>query len=151
MRDERAGAHLFKVSLSSIKRYVRAWSLSSSTQGKDNRRVEVTKVVLLYRTNLPYGVKPSPWHVRPNRLSKTLEELHLLLLTEQRFTSGKTLKLKDEFRFVILKLLRDLLGHPIEPRGDLLLIFHVVRGFGSECKRYSVTHPVTIFSEGTLW
>jgi hypothetical protein len=82
----------------------------------------VTKVVLLYRTNLPYGVKPNPWHLRPNGLSKPLEELHLLLLTEQRFTSGKTLKLKDEFRFVIPKLLRDLPSHPIEPRDDLLLI-----------------------------
>ena len=98
------------------------WFFPPSAQGKDDRRVEVTKVVLLYRTNLPCGVKPSPWHIRPNGLSKPLEELHLLLLTEQRFTSGKTLKLKDEFRFVIPKLLRDLPSHPIQPRGDLLLI-----------------------------
>jgi hypothetical protein len=116
-------AYLFEVGyLSSIKRYAKAWSLPSSTEGKDNRGVEVTKVVLLYRANLPYGVKPNPWHVRPNRLSKPLEELHLLLLTEQQFTSGKTLKLKDEFGFLIPELLRDLPSHPIEPRGDLLLI-----------------------------
>src|SRR5918994_4222240 len=147
----------------------------------------MTKVVLLYRTDLPGGVKTRPWHVRPNRLPKPLENLQLLLLTEQKFASGQTLKLKDEFGFVIPKLLRDLPSHPIEPRDDLLLIstrepdaralldlclydngavghphrghasnnvlliFHVVRGFGSECKRYGVTHPVTIFSEGTLW
>ena len=82
----------------------------------------MTKVVLLYRTDLPYSVKPSPWHVRPNRFSKPLEELHLLLISEQRSTSGKTLKLKDEFRFVIPKLLRNLPSHQIEPGGDLLLI-----------------------------
>ena len=59
-RDERAGAHLFKVSLSSIKRVTLGWSFSSSTQGKDNGGVEVTKVVLLYRTDLSYGVKTQP-------------------------------------------------------------------------------------------
>ncbi len=35
--------------------------LPSSTQGKDNRRVQMTKVVLLYRSNLPCTVKPDPW------------------------------------------------------------------------------------------
>jgi hypothetical protein len=35
-----------------------------STQGKDDRGVEMTKVVLLYRTNLPYGVKTHPWSIR---------------------------------------------------------------------------------------
>ena len=37
------------------------WSLPSSTKGKDNRRVQMTKVVLLYRSNLPCTVKPDPW------------------------------------------------------------------------------------------
>jgi hypothetical protein len=78
--------------------------------------------VLLYRSNLPYGVKPNPWHLRPNGLSKPLEVLHLLLLTEQRFASGKTLKLKDEVGFLTPESLCDLPSHPIEPRGDLLLI-----------------------------
>jgi hypothetical protein len=59
----------------------------------------MTKVVLLYRTNLPYGVKPSPWHVWANGLSKPLENLQLLLLTEQKFASGQTLKLKDALGF----------------------------------------------------
>jgi hypothetical protein len=31
--------YLFRVSLSSIKRYAKAWSIPSSAQGKDNRRV----------------------------------------------------------------------------------------------------------------
>jgi hypothetical protein len=82
----------------------------------------MTKVVLLYRTNLPYGVKPSPWHVWANGLSKPLENLQLLLLTEQKFASGQTLKLKDAFGFLISELLFDLPRHPIEPRGVLLLI-----------------------------
>src|SRR5918995_391281 len=147
----------------------------------------MTKVVLLYRTDLPGGVKTRPWHLRPNRLPKPLEDLQLLLLTEEKLASGKTLELKDEVGSLTPELLFDLLGHPIEAAGDLLLIsarepdtrsfwdfclydngavghphrghasnnvlliFHVVRGFGSECKRYGVTHPVTIFSEGTLW
>ena len=34
------------------------------TEGKDNRRVEMTKVVLLYRTNLSYSVKTRPWCIR---------------------------------------------------------------------------------------
>jgi hypothetical protein len=68
--------------LSSIKRYARGWSLSSSTEGKDNRRVEVTKVVLLYRTDLPPSVITRPWHVRVNRSPKLPEEVQLLLIAE---------------------------------------------------------------------
>jgi hypothetical protein len=54
-------------------------------------------VMLLYRTNLPYGVKTYPWHVRANRMAKPLEQLQLLLLTEHQLASGNTLKLKYEF------------------------------------------------------
>jgi hypothetical protein len=93
-----------------------------STEGKDDRRVEVTVVVLLHRTNLPPSVKTRPWHVRVNRLAKLPEELQLLLLTEQHLPSGGTLKLKEEFRLVAIKLLLDLSGHPIEPSGEFLLI-----------------------------
>jgi hypothetical protein len=50
--------------LSSIKRYARVWSLSSSTQGKYDRRVEMTKVVFLHRTDLSYGVITHPWCIR---------------------------------------------------------------------------------------
>src|SRR5215210_7575250 len=114
--------HLFGVSSSSVKHFASSWSLPWSTQGKDNRRVEMTKVMLLYRTNLPYSVKTRPWHVRPNRLPKLPEELEFLLLPEQKFASGQTLELKDEFGFLTSELLFDLLGHPIEPSGDLLLI-----------------------------
>ena len=56
--------YLFGVSISSVKRYVRAWSIPSLAQGKHDRRVEMTKVVLLYRTDLSYSVKTHPWHVR---------------------------------------------------------------------------------------
>ena len=33
-------------------------------------RVEMAKIVLLYRTNLSPSVKTRPWHVRANRLPK---------------------------------------------------------------------------------
>src|SRR5215203_2934344 len=147
----------------------------------------MAKIVLLHRTNLPYGVKTRPWHVRTNGLPKPLEDLPFLLLTEQKFAPGQTLKLKDKFGLLTPKLLLDLLGHPLEPSGDLLLIsawepytrafwdlrlygygavgqpnsryasndvlliFHVAGGFGSECKRYGVAHPVAILNEGGLW
>ena len=55
--------------------------------------------VLLYRSNLSYGVKTHPWHVRDNGLSKPLEKLQLLLLTQHQFATGHTLKLENEFRF----------------------------------------------------
>jgi hypothetical protein len=56
--------YLFGVSLSSVKRYARAWSIPSSAQGKDDRRVEMTKIVLLYRTDLSHSVKTYPWCIR---------------------------------------------------------------------------------------
>jgi hypothetical protein len=62
--------YLFGVSLSSVKHLTRAWTLPLSTQGKDNRGVEVTKIVLLYRTNLSPSVVTCPWHLRANRLAK---------------------------------------------------------------------------------
>jgi hypothetical protein len=78
----------------------------------------MAKIALLYRTNLPYSVKTRPWHVRPNRLTKPLEDLQLLLLTEQKFASGQTLELKDEVGSLTPELILDLLGHPIEAAGD---------------------------------
>jgi hypothetical protein len=70
-RDEKGeAAHLFGISLSSVKRVTLGWSLSSSTEGKDNRCVQMTKVVLLYRTDLSPSVVTCPWHVRANRLPK---------------------------------------------------------------------------------
>ena len=79
-------------------------------------------VVLLYWTDLPYGVKTCPRCFRANSLPKSLEELYLLLLTEHRLASRQTLKLKDDFRLGTPELLLDLSGHLIEPSGDLLLI-----------------------------
>ncbi len=70
-------------------------------------------IVLLYRTNLPYGVKTRPWHLRIQGLPKPLEELQLLLLTEHRLPSGGSLELKDEFGSLTPELLLDLSGHPI--------------------------------------
>jgi hypothetical protein len=64
--------YLFGVSLSSVNRYARGWSLSSSTKGKDNGAESMNVVMLFNRTNLPYGVKTHPWHLRPNRLTKPL-------------------------------------------------------------------------------
>src|SRR5215217_8739781 len=79
-------------------------------------------VVLLHRTNLPYGVKTCPGCIRANGLAKTLEELQLLLLTEHRLASGQTLKLEHELRLGTTELVLDLSSHPIEPISDFLLI-----------------------------
>ncbi len=58
-------AYLFEVGyLSSVKRYAKAWSIPSSTEGKDNRRVEMVVVVFLYRTNLTRTVITCPWSIR---------------------------------------------------------------------------------------
>src|SRR5215203_4714421 len=99
-----------------------ACSIPSSTQGKDNRCVQMTKVVLLYWTNLPCSVKTRPWRIRTNRLPKVLQDLQFLLLAEHQFASGGTLELEDEFGFLSPELLLDLGGHPIEARADLLLV-----------------------------
>src|SRR5215216_4225138 len=40
------------------------WFLPSLTQGENNRRVEMTKVVLLYRTDLSHSVKTHPRCIR---------------------------------------------------------------------------------------
>ena len=53
-------AYLFEVSLSSVKRYAKAWSIPSSTESNDDRSVKMTKVVLLYRTDLSHSVKTYP-------------------------------------------------------------------------------------------
>src|SRR5829696_8705965 len=82
----------------------------------------MTVVVLLYRANLPYGVKTCPRHVRVNGLPKPPEDLLSLLLTEHQFASGQTLELEHEFGLLISELLLDLASHLIEPSGDLLLI-----------------------------
>jgi hypothetical protein len=57
-------AYLFEVGLSSVKRYAKAWSIPSSTEGKDNRRVEMMVVVFLYRADLPRTVITRPWSIR---------------------------------------------------------------------------------------
>jgi hypothetical protein len=70
-------------------------------------------VVLLYRTNLSYGVETRPWCFRANRLAKLLENLQLLLLTEHRLASGHALKLENEFGFLTPELVLYLSSHPI--------------------------------------
>jgi hypothetical protein len=62
--------HLFGVSISSVKRVTLVWSLPLSTHGKDNRGVEMAKIVLLHRTDLSPSVVTCPWHVRANSLPK---------------------------------------------------------------------------------
>src|ERR687897_492938 len=98
------------------------WSLPSSTEGKHNRRVQMMVVVLLYRADLPRTVITRPWHLRVNGSPKLPEEPQFLLLTEHFLASGGTLKLKDEFGLVAFELLLDLLGHPIEPCCEFLLV-----------------------------
>ena len=44
--------------------------------------------MLRYRSNLSYGVKTHPWHVRANGLPKPPEKVQLLLLTEHHALSG---------------------------------------------------------------
>src|SRR5215204_899158 len=82
----------------------------------------MTKVVLFYRTDLSHSVKTRPWCIRIQGLPKPLEDLQLLLLTEHHLPSGATLELEDEFGFLTPELLLDLGCHPIEARGDLLLV-----------------------------
>src|SRR5918992_4856671 len=104
-KDERGeAAYLFGVSISSAKRVTLVWFLSSSTEGKDNRGESINAIVLLYRSNLSYGVETHPWHVRANGLSKPPEKLQLLLLTEHQFASGHTLELENEFRLGTIQL-----------------------------------------------
>src|SRR5918998_2157666 len=114
--------YLFGVCFSSVKRYARAWSLTSSTEGKDDRRVEITVIVLLYRTNLPESIEARPWHLRANRLAKPLEQLELLLLAEHHLPSGGTVELENEVGLLTPELLLDLGGHPIEPCCEFLLV-----------------------------
>jgi hypothetical protein len=61
--EEGEAAYLFGVSFSSVKRYA-TMVLPPSTEGKDNRRVHMTKIVLLHRTNLPCSVKTRPRCIR---------------------------------------------------------------------------------------
>ncbi len=61
--EEGEAAYLFGVSFSSVKRYD-TMVLPPSTEGKDNRRVHMTKIVLRYRTNLPCSVKTRPRCIR---------------------------------------------------------------------------------------
>jgi hypothetical protein len=114
---ESIGAALF----SSVKRYA-TMVLPRSTEGKDNRRVHMTKIVLRHRTNLPYSVKTCPGCIRTYRFTKPLEDLQLLLLTEHHLPSGGTLELEHQIRLVTPELLLNLFGHPIEPCADLLLV-----------------------------
>jgi hypothetical protein len=62
---KKSGAtYLFVVRLSSVKHFPRAWFLPLSTQGEDDRGVEMTTVVLLYRTDLSHCVKTYPQCIR---------------------------------------------------------------------------------------
>ena len=82
----------------------------------------MTKVVLLYWTDLSYSVKTYPRCFRIQGLPKPLEVLQLLLIPEHQFASGHTLKLKDEFGLLTTELVLDLGSHPIEAGGDRLFI-----------------------------
>jgi hypothetical protein len=73
-KDEKGEvAYPLGVKLSSVKRVTLVWSLSASAEGQDNRGESINAIVLLYRTNLSYGVKTHPWHIRANGLPKPLE------------------------------------------------------------------------------
>ena len=61
---ESEATYLFGVSISSFKLVTLVWPLPSSTEGKDDRGVQMTKVVLLYRTDLSYSVKTYPRCIR---------------------------------------------------------------------------------------
>ena len=101
---------------------IEAWSLLSSIQGKDDRRVDMTKVVCRYRTNLPVGVETYPRCIRSDGLPKLPKKLCPFLITEHHLASGGTVELKYQFRLGIPKLVLDLLGHPIESSSYFLLI-----------------------------
>jgi hypothetical protein len=49
------------------------WFFPPSAQGKDDRRVDMTKVVCRYRPNLPVGVETYPRCIRANGLPKLSE------------------------------------------------------------------------------
>jgi hypothetical protein len=112
----------------------------------------MTKVVLLYRTDLPYGVETRPWHIRTNRLAKPLLELELLLLTEHRLASGQTLKLEHEVGFLTSELVLDLGCHPIEPCGDLLLVSAIERYLRTLCDQQMTcgVEDEVVIGEGSL-
>src|SRR5687767_1210303 len=92
------------------------WILAS-TQGKDDRRVQMTKVMFLYRTNLPCSVKTRPWHIWVNGSPKLPQDLQFLLLAEHHLSSGGTLK---------LVLSRCILGSPHKSQQILSLLLYIV-------------------------
>ena len=64
-KDEKGEAdYLYGIKLSCVKHFASAWSLPLSTEGKDNRSVQMTKIVLLYRADLPRTVITGPWSIR---------------------------------------------------------------------------------------
>src|ERR687898_310234 len=120
------------------------WILAS-TQGKHNRRVEMSKVVFLYRTNLPRTVITRPWHVRVNGSPELPEELQFLLVSTR----------EPDARALLDHCLYDngAVGH-LHCRyasNHVLLIFHVARGSETERKRIGVIHPVAVLDQGMLW
>ncbi len=75
----------------------------------------MTKVVLLYRTDLACGVETRPWCIWIQGSVKVLEDLRFLLLAEDHLDSGGTLELEDEFGSLGPELLFDLPSHPAGP------------------------------------
>jgi hypothetical protein len=77
----------------------------------------MTKVVLLYRTNLPPSVVTRPGHLRVNGSAKPLELLELLLLPEHHLASGGTLKLEHHLGFLapelVLEICLAILSKPV--------------------------------------
>src|SRR5215207_994782 len=65
----------------------------------------------------------NPPRARPRQqIAELPEEVQLLLIPEHHLASGGTLELEDEFGFLSPKLVLDLLGHPIKPSGEFLLV-----------------------------
>ena len=74
--------------------------LRLSTDGEDDRREVVIAVVFAHRTDLPVGVKTSPWYIRVNRLPELPENPQLLLLAEHRLASRGAVEMEHQFGLV---------------------------------------------------
>src|ERR687898_1431725 len=80
-RDEKGeAAHLFGISLSSVKRYARAWSTYVVNLGQGQPTCRDDEGCAPPPDRSPPSVITRPWHVRVNSLPKLPEEVQLLLL-----------------------------------------------------------------------